>query len=215
MKKVLLIVAWTVALVGCTPNTESCNSINAELNLPVQILALDGGTTTLEKSFFDESYAGQGEITIPVCAFLIEHPKGTLLWDTGHSDNYLADKSHDMGDHKIRVTKGIANQIRELGLEINDIDYLAFSHWHFDHTGNANYFRDATIVGQKDEYELAFSERAKASFGMKPETYFGLKENNTKLFEGDFDVFGDGRVKILRASGHTVGSQVLYGGPGE
>lgn len=33
---------------------------------------------------------------------------------------------------------------------------------------------------------------------------------HTNMFEGDYDVFGDGRVRILSAPGHTPGSAVLW-----
>ena len=45
---------------------------------------------------------------------------------------------------------------------------------------------------------------------MKPETYRDLAGNPKDLFIGDRDIFGDGKVRILRVGGHTVGSQVLY-----
>ena len=41
--------------------------------------------------------------------------------------------------------------------------------------------------------------------------YRGLEEYRpTRVLEGDHDVFGDGRVRIIAAYGHTPGHQVLY-----
>jgi N-acyl homoserine lactone hydrolase len=176
----------------------------------IKLYVLDGGATRLDKAAFDAAYRGQGEIQIEVRAFLIVHPKGNLLWDTGHSDKYLGRGWVDKNRFAINVRKGILSQLDQLGYSASDIDRLAFSHWHYDHTGNANFFSNAIITGQKDEYDLAFGPVASRTFGLDPSTYRELYKNNTDLFQGDRDVFGDGKVKILRASGHTIGSQVLY-----
>ena len=40
--------------------------------------------------------------------------------------------------------------------------------------------------------------------------YEDLREAETILLNGDHDVFGDGRVRILSAPGHTRGHQILF-----
>jgi N-acyl homoserine lactone hydrolase len=175
----------------------------------VRLYVLDGGTTKLPQSMFGKQAYGDSPISLPVMAFLIVHPKGTLLWDTGHSDSLMNQAPDSQSLYQISVHIGVENQLRELGMTPSDVQFLAFSHWHFDHTGNANLFRKSRILSQRDEYEMAFSTVAEEIFGMRPETYESVRENPKTIFMGDHDVFGDGSVEILRASGHTIGSQVL------
>jgi glyoxylase-like metal-dependent hydrolase (beta-lactamase superfamily II) len=84
---------------------------------------------------------------------------------------------------------------------------LAFSHFHFDHTGNANAFGASTWIVNKAE--LAWAGSTPTPFGVDPSTFSALKTAKTQLIDGDFDVFGDGGVRILKAPGHTPGHGVL------
>ncbi|MEM9801166.1 MAG: N-acyl homoserine lactonase family protein, partial [Planctomycetota bacterium] len=201
---------------GCGPRDTGAPPFECQLEgraRPVMYV-LDGGTSWIkDKGIFHEDYAGQGPITLQVRAFLIVHPAGVLLWDTGHSHQLFGGPREEAHSDDIRCYAGppLPEQLAEIGLAPEDVDLLAFSHWHFDHTGNANLFRNATITGQRDEYEYAFSGLARrGSWGMTFETYAELEGSDTDVFLGDRDVFGDGSVRILRVGGHTVGSQVLY-----
>jgi len=89
----------------------------------------------------------------------------------------------------------------------DDIDYLAFSHLHFDHVGNANLFTHATWILSRAE--LAWAQATPAHVSMSPELFGGYKSARTLMIDGDHDVFGDGSVRIVGAPGHTPGSSVL------
>lgn len=174
----------------------------------VRLYVFDGGTTRIhDKAIFDPVYTSEGPIDLEVRYFLIEHPRGWLMFDTGHAQQSAHGEN---GGMTVYVRDCLNSQLASIGLVPNDIDLLGFSHWHFDHVGNANAFQRATIIGQRDEYELAFSAKAAQTFGMRPWLYERLRYNSSDLFLGDRDVFGDGTVQILRAAGHTVGSQVLF-----
>jgi glyoxylase-like metal-dependent hydrolase (beta-lactamase superfamily II) len=69
-------------------------------------------------------------------------------------------------------------------------------------------FTAATLYIQKAEYDAAFGPEP-AKYGFAPETYDRLRANRMVRLEGDFDVFGDGSVKILSTPGHTPGHQSL------
>ncbi|MEM6705430.1 MAG: N-acyl homoserine lactonase family protein [Acidobacteriota bacterium] len=175
---------------------------------------LEGGTTWIEdKGIFHEAYDDQGPITLEVRAFLVVHPDGVLLWDTGHSNELFDQPKEGAGTKGFRITTGapLAKQLAEIGLSPGDVDLLAFSHWHYDHTGNANLFANATVIVQRDEYEYAFGGLGRYGFGMNPDTYDELANSDTDVLIGDRDVFDDGTVQILRVGWRTAGSQVLYG----
>ncbi len=78
---------------------------------------------------------------------------------------------------------------------------------HFDHTGNANSFPQSTWLLQSKE--LAYAQGTPTPFGINPATFSEIKNVKTTMMNGDYDVFGDGSVKMLISPGHTPGHQVL------
>jgi N-acyl homoserine lactone hydrolase len=148
----------------------------------------------------------QGATAVP--CFLIRHPRGTLLWDTGLGDKLAQNKGgvDNNGIHmSVQVT--LAEQLKTLGLAPSDVTYLAFSHFHFDHTGNANLFGSSTWIINRTELSWALSKPT--PYGVEPTSFSTYRAAKTKMIDDDYDVFGDGNVRILKAPGHTPGHQVL------
>lgn len=159
-------------------------------------------------------YDGRPAELVDPC-FLIRHPKGWLLWDAGlpatlpHSVSGGVAPQDMMARLGFRtwIVRPLTDQLADLGLKPRDIDYVAFSHMHFDHVGNANLFTRATWILNRDELAWALADPPHVS--MAPELFSGYASAKKKLIDGDFDVFGDGTVRILKAPGHTPGSGVL------
>jgi len=152
-------------------------------------------------------YDGQSG-TLTVSCYLIRHPKGTLLWDTGLSDKLAEDKAGiDLGGFKLTVVKPLIDQLKSIEVTPADVTHLAVSHFHFDHTGNANTFGASTWIINRAE--LAWAGSTPTPFGVDPSTFSASKTVKTRLIDGDFDVFGDGSVRILKTPGHTPGHGVL------
>jgi N-acyl homoserine lactone hydrolase len=100
-------------------------------------------------------------------------------------------------------------QLKAAGYTPADVTYFALSHYHSDHTANANAFAGATWIVQKAERDFMFSDKPQGI--IQPMQYSALKGAKTKLLDNeDFDVFGDGTVVIKTAPGHTQGHQVLF-----
>jgi len=177
----------------------------------VRLYALDCGHASFkDMAMFSDTgeYDGKpGEIADP--CFVIRHPKGVLLWDTGLGDKFAATKEgvDVMPGLHVTVSITLIEQLHSLALSPKDVSYVAFSHFHFDHTGNANAFPDSVWILNKAELGAALSTAPPA--GVAPETFSGYKTAKTQMIDGDYDVFGDGSVRILRAPGHTAGHQVL------
>jgi N-acyl homoserine lactone hydrolase len=73
---------------------------------------------------------------LAVTCYLIRHPMGTLLWDTGLSDKLAENKDGGaVGPFKLSVKTPLIDQLKTIGVTPADVTYLAFSHFHFDHTG--------------------------------------------------------------------------------
>jgi glyoxylase-like metal-dependent hydrolase (beta-lactamase superfamily II) len=147
-------------------------------------------------------------LDLSVPCYLIEHPGGTLLWDAGLSDSLAEGSPHTQENGTVTtVTATLAAQLEEIGVSPADVDYLALSHLHYDHAGNANMFAGSTWLVQRPEREAAFGD-AQGFFDRS--LYADLESAETVILGGDHDVFGDGSVVIKSAPGHTPGHQVLF-----
>lgn len=142
--------------------------------------------------------------------YLIQHGRDWMLWDSGFADALAATPEGVLGARNMRAMRKrtLASQLSEIGVAPDQIKYLAFSHTHADHVGNANLFTAATLYIQEAEYDAAFGPEP-ARFGFAPATYDKLRASPVVKLRGDFDVFGDGSVRILSTPGHTPGHQSL------
>jgi N-acyl homoserine lactone hydrolase len=145
-----------------------------------------------------------------VPCFLVAHPKGTLMWDVGVVPDRLIATG---GTGTLRgygsSTRKLETQLNEVGYAPSDLTYLSFSHFHWDHVGNANLFARATWLVRKAERDVMFADPP--SPRTEPENFSALKGSRTILITTpDYDVFGDGKVVIKSAPGHSPGHQVLF-----
>ena len=151
------------------------------------------------------------EITFVTPCYLIVHSKGTLIWDVGQvPDQDIPDDGTEVVQQGIlKAKRRLAPQLAAIGYQPKDITYIAMSHYHADHTANANLFARSTWIVQQAEYDIMFSA---AQVGIRmPDTYKDLKTaKRITLNNADYDVFGDGRVIIKAAPGHTPGHQMLF-----
>jgi N-acyl homoserine lactone hydrolase len=156
---------------------------------------------------------------LSVACYLIAHPKGTLIWDTGAiPDSAWTPTGSPISQHivlpdseqrDVVMRKSLQSQLAEVGYSPSAITYLALSHYHYDHTANANEFAGATWLVRQTERDIMFS--ANPAGAVQPSTYLALRGSKTVIIAtDDYDVFGDGTVVIKFAPGHTPGHQVLY-----
>jgi len=199
----VLIAAFCLASIVATP------ALAADAVANVRLYAIDCGRIRVsDMSVFSDTgeLDGRPAAVVDSC-FLIRHPKGNLLWDTGLSDKLAGNGSVKNGIFELSVKKGLVDQLKMIGLTPSDVTYLAFSHLHFDHTGNANAFASATWILNKDE--IAWAEAAPTPGAVDPGSFAASRTANRRTIDGDYDVFGDGSVQILKTPGHTPGHGVL------
>ena len=177
----------------------------------LRVYVFDCGRITFKDmaNFSDTGeYDGKPGTLVEPC-FLIRHPKGDLLWDTGLGDRFAATRGGEEIRPGVRaiVDTPLLAQLQQIGMTPADIEFLAFSHFHWDHTGNANAFTHSTWLLSRREVDAL--EGSPTPPNVNADNLSGRKQAKVELIDLDRDVFGDGTVKILRANGHTAGHQVL------
>jgi glyoxylase-like metal-dependent hydrolase (beta-lactamase superfamily II) len=202
-----LITAGTLgACSGAPPAADEAEPepVPAEASSATRLYVLDCGYIFLNDEVLEVLSLAPDEVSsrdMAVPCYLIEHPQGTLVWDTGLPDSLLPD-----------AEKTLEGQLAELGYSFGDITYVAMSHMHGDHAGNANAFGDSIWLAREAERDYAFSGTTEGIGWGTPEIYSELEHSETIVIEGDddHDVFGDGQVVIVATPGHTPGHQVLF-----
>jgi N-acyl homoserine lactone hydrolase len=161
---------------------------------------------------FKEGEVKATEFVVP--CYLIAHPKGTLMWDTGTvADSAFKPDGSPVTQGTgvvISATKPLKTQMAAIGYKAADITYLGLSHYHSDHTANANDFAGATWLVQQAERDYMFGPPQQGAI-INTSSFSALKDAKTKIIgPADYDVFGDGTVIVKSAPGHTPGHQVLF-----
>ncbi len=141
--------------------------------------------------------------------FLVAHPKGTLMWDTGPvPDTNFKPGSATATMRYATTTKSLTTRLAEIGYTPADITYLTISHFHWDHVGNGNLFAGSTWLVRQKERDIMFSDPP--SPRTEPANFSALKNSKTVIIKDDYDVFGDGTVILKSAPGHSPDHQVLF-----
>jgi glyoxylase-like metal-dependent hydrolase (beta-lactamase superfamily II) len=180
----------------------------------IRLFALCSGYIELDRaSMLDDLAAGQ-PWTVPVLSFLVDHPRGRLLFDTGIHAQARVDPIGRMGAErakrlivKSREGEDVVPQLALLGLGPDDVRYVANSHLHFDHCGGNEFFPRSTFLVQKAEMEAA--RRPGFAPGYNPSPIDFDHPLDYRVVDGEHDVFGDGRVILFPTFGHTPGHQSL------
>jgi glyoxylase-like metal-dependent hydrolase (beta-lactamase superfamily II) len=149
------------------------------------------------QGFFPDA-SPDARLTVPVSCFLVRHPKGTLLFDTGVACGVVQDPIGVLGKLIASYFKmagspneNVVDQLATQGLVPDDITHVACSHLHFDHCGCNRHFPRAKILMQRAEMDAA----------REPGSPYSRRLWDLSLdyqfLEGEHDVFGDG-------NGHAV-----------
>jgi glyoxylase-like metal-dependent hydrolase (beta-lactamase superfamily II) len=159
------------------------------------------------QGFFPDA-SPDARLTVPVSCFLVRHPKGTLLFDTGVACGAVQDPIGVLGKLIASYFKmagspneNVVDQLATQGLVPDDITHVACSHLHFDHCGCNRHFPRAKILMQRAEMDAA-----REPGGPYSRRLWDLSLDY-QFLEGEHDVFGDGTVMLFPTPGHTAGHQ--------
>ncbi|MET0182340.1 MAG: N-acyl homoserine lactonase family protein, partial [Caulobacterales bacterium] len=155
----------------------------------------------LPMSFFLDGE--EGAIKAPVSAFLIEHPKGKCLFDTGLGVRFRRERGGPaIHDFDLEHDHDIATRLSAIGIDPLSIRFIINSHLHLDHAGGNSFLPNASIIVQEPEWEFALNSGERA---------YRRKEFDTGQpvirVRGEHDLYGDGSVVLFPTPGHTPGHQ--------
>lgn len=178
----------------------------------MRLLAFTCGWLTGDLGLFFAGEAGQVRISVP--AFLVDHPRGKLLFDSGmHPDagrdpmGRLLPVVARLFGVELAAGEDIAARLRSIGVDPAGIDALVSSHLHFDHTGGNATIPNARLIVQRAEWQAGHDADLSARNGFDPRDYDC--GHDVLEVSGEHDVFGDGRVVCIPTPGHTPGHQSL------
>jgi glyoxylase-like metal-dependent hydrolase (beta-lactamase superfamily II) len=149
-------------------------------------------------------------------AFLIKHPQGNFLIDTGLSkkiDKQFEDFTWWLKPFFSYSTQGSVKET--LRSEKINIDFIFLTHLHWDHASAISDFPNSSIYVSKKEKEQAFSKESSSEPGFLKNQYqmdsINWKEINFKdmkygAFKRSVDLFNDGSLIAVELPGHTLGS---------
>ena len=161
-----------------------------------------------------------GTIDMPTTAAVIEHPKfGVVVWDTGINDAVADPGRADdywgkglpaaFGTHNFTRQHAVDKQLEKLGYKPADVRYVIYSHLHLDHAGGMSYFPNAVHVVQRDEIRYALWPDQWTRPVYCQNDFGEIRKLNIFEIDGDYDLFNDGTLKLVKSPGHSPGLQVL------
>ena len=183
-----------------------------------RLYVFDCGTLEGDPARFNLKREEMVTSDMSVSCYLVVHPNGALMWDTGAVPDIEVKSENQRTRHHIALTnseryvtlaKSLKRQLAEAGYAPADISHVALSHYHYDHTANTNAFASATWLVRQVERDAMFADKPPDM--VQRATFNELKNSKTVIIKtDDYDVFGDGSVVIKWAPGHTPGHQTLF-----
>ena len=167
-----------------------------------------------ELYLFDSGTLGLSGAEVPVPFFLLRHPDGLVVVDGGNPLAVARDpRAHwgglaDVFETHMSEEQHCEAQLRQLGVGPDDVSHIVQTHLHMDHTGALGHFPNAVVVVHALEREAAMAAEDPMQSGYIHADY-DRPELRWQTVEGDTDLFGDGRIRLIETPGHAAGHMSL------
>jgi glyoxylase-like metal-dependent hydrolase (beta-lactamase superfamily II) len=166
----------------------------------VTLTRLDCGSGTNDPRRFSDTFA-YTETTTPFTfsCYVIRHGADVMVWDTG----YLP------GSNPSATNAPLADLLKQINVNAEDVKFVGISHFHADHTGQLAALKNATLLIGKGDWDGVTANPPMGGANVKGFAEWIAEKRKVEPLSADKDVFGDGTVMVLRAPGHTPGHSVL------
>lgn len=170
---------------------------------------LSGGRVRVRRRIYFPDADRAATMDVPVSCFLLRHPQGNVLFDSGCHPSVIDDAQARWGSLAKVVTPifsqelSLIFQLAQVGLQPADIDVVVNSHFHPDHCGCNEFFKRATTVCHPRELEAAKASNAAVMGYVAADWDHPMPLD---LIESERDLYGDDRIVLIPLPGHTPGS---------
>jgi N-acyl homoserine lactone hydrolase len=164
-----------------------------------------GGAGPADIGRFSDTMAYEGKKQqLTASCYLIRHADHYMIWDTGYP---AAGAAATPTAPTVKVT--LVEQLAQLKIKPEQINYVGISHYHGDHTGQASSFPQATLLIGQGDWDVLKGSTPSGTSNAAPLKHWLSGEGKAEPVARDKDVFGDGSVIILDLPGHTPGHHGL------
>lgn len=193
-------------------------SSNAMAQSPqgMKLYVTSSGDLNLDQGWLTAMTNHGNRIDVPVPMYIIDHPDGLVVFDTGMNIAIVPDQGAEYwgpvaGAFTPTMSRdqGIDRKLQKIGKSVEDVRYVVHSHLHLDHAGNISMFPNATHIIRKAELQNAWwpEKFQRAAYVM--DDFKMTYELNIIELTQDLDLFGDGSVELIDTKGHTKGHQSM------
>lgn len=176
-------------------------SLSAAAQAPeVTLTRLECGSGANDPRRFSDTFA-YTETTKPFTfsCYVIKHGADYMVWDTG----YLP------GSVPSATNKPLADLLKQINVDPDQVKYVGISHFHADHTGQLAPLKNATLLIGKGDWDGINANPPMGGANVAGFKEWIAEKRKVEPQSADKDVFGDGTVMMLRAPGHTPGHSML------
>ena len=178
------------------------------------------GIKRLLNTILDKQYSEW----LPIWCFVIEHEEGLIVIDTGISDNandpvyfppYMP-LVQRAAKFKISKEQELGNQMRQRGLNPDDVRYVILTHLHQDHDGGLHHFPNAEFIVSEDEWQVAKGLVGRMGGYLNQRWFKGFKPRAIQFTDGavgnfptSYQLLPD--ISLVPTYGHSAGHlSVIY-----
>jgi len=152
---------------------------------------------------FSDTMAYEGKkLQLTASCYLIRHADHYMIWDTGYPVTAATPNGPT-----VKVT--LVDQLAQLKIKPEQINYVGISHYHGDHTGQAASFPQATLLIGQGDWDVLKGPTPSGTTNAAPLKHWLDGDGKSEPVAKDKDVFGDGTVVMLDMPGHTPGHHSL------
>ena len=166
----------------------------------LSLTRLDCGSGANDPRRFTDTYA-YTETTKPFTfsCYVVKHGNDVMVWDTGYLPGSVPNANN----------KPLADLLKQMNVNPDEVKYVGVSHFHADHTGQLVALKNATLLIGKGDWDGITANPPMGGANVKGFAEWIAEKRKVEAQSGDKDVFGDGSVMMLRAPGHTPGHSIL------
>jgi N-acyl homoserine lactone hydrolase len=199
--KIRTIHCAVISALACAAAWPACAQTPAEVSLTRFDCSSSAGPADIGR--FSDTMAQEGKkLQLTASCYLIRHADHYMIWDTG----YPAAVAGATGP-TVKVT--LVDQLAQLKIKPEQIDYVGISHYHGDHTGQAASFPQATLLIGQGDWDVLKGPTPSGTTNAAPLKNWLDGAGKAEPVAKDKDVFGDGTVMMLDMPGHTPGHHSL------